>query len=207
MKYMAEAQKKNQSVSTKEAILEAAEKLFVENGYAETSISRIAKEAGVTKSLIHHHFGSKQELLTEVKRIRFGEYYEAQREDLDFTNADVKCLVDAVTRYFEFLRRNPDLVRLISWHIIEPSHHDEREGGELARQGAEKIAEAQAEGIFRNDVDAKHVLTAFFCLVLHWFQAKHEYLKWFGEEPDSVTADSDYFADMLKILLEGVLPR
>ncbi len=204
---MGDAQKGNKAAATQDAILKAAEKLFVKNGFADTSISRIAKSAGVTKSLIHHHFGSKEQLWTEVKRRRFGEYYDAQRKDLDFTNADVKILVDAVTRYFELLRRNPDLVRLISWHLLETTTHFEREEGELARQGAEKIAEAQAAGTIRQDIDANHVLIAFFCLVLHWFQAKHEYLAWLGNEAESITADSDYFSDMLKIFLQGVIPR
>jgi AcrR family transcriptional regulator len=47
----------------KEKILEAALKLFAENGYHKTSISQIAKMAGVSKGLTYNYFNSKEELL------------------------------------------------------------------------------------------------------------------------------------------------
>lgn len=47
----------------KEKILKAALKLFAENGYHKTSISQIAKEAGVSKGLTYNYFNSKEELL------------------------------------------------------------------------------------------------------------------------------------------------
>ena len=47
----------------KEKIVEAALRLFAENGYHKTSISQIAKEAGVSKGLTYNYFKSKEELL------------------------------------------------------------------------------------------------------------------------------------------------
>ena len=44
---------------TRAAILEAARRIFVERGPAAVALSEIAEASGVTKSLIHHHFGSK----------------------------------------------------------------------------------------------------------------------------------------------------
>src|SRR5690606_25552520 len=48
--------------ATRAEILEAAEQLFLQDGFGRTSISAIARLAGVTKSLIHHHFGTKEAL-------------------------------------------------------------------------------------------------------------------------------------------------
>lgn len=45
------------------AILDAAEKLFVEKGYHAVSIEQIAGDAGVSKGLVHYHFNSKEQLL------------------------------------------------------------------------------------------------------------------------------------------------
>ena len=193
--------------STRDNILAAAEKLFVERGFAATSVSRIAQEAKVTKSLIHHYFGSKEQLWHEVKNSRLREYFEIQRKELAVTEPDVQCLMDAVTRYFNLFRDNPQLTRLISWHIIESekdAHGDERE---LTLLGIEKIREGQKEGHLRSDVDPRYILISFFCLVTHWFQAKHEYLKWLGMDPKSAKADEDYLQTLLKVFFEGVLPR
>ena len=45
---------------------EAALKLFAEKGYEGTSISEIAKEAGVSKGLIYNYFASKEEIVRNL---------------------------------------------------------------------------------------------------------------------------------------------
>jgi AcrR family transcriptional regulator len=47
---------------TKAEILAAARRLFAEEGFESVSMRRIASEAGVDPSLIHHYFGSKDDL-------------------------------------------------------------------------------------------------------------------------------------------------
>ena len=47
-------------------ISEKALELFAEHGYEATSISMIAKEAGVSKGLIYNYFSSKEEILKEI---------------------------------------------------------------------------------------------------------------------------------------------
>lgn len=52
------------------ALLDAAAKLFAEKGPGAVSVRQIASAAGVNHGLVHHYFGSKQELLREVVRTR-----------------------------------------------------------------------------------------------------------------------------------------
>ncbi|WP_149361131.1 TetR/AcrR family transcriptional regulator [Lolliginicoccus suaedae] len=53
---------------TRESILDAARALFAEDGFDKASIRRIAARAKVDPALIHHHFGSKQELFIAAMR-------------------------------------------------------------------------------------------------------------------------------------------
>jgi AcrR family transcriptional regulator len=53
-------------VDPREAVLEAAERLLVEVGYAGISARRLAKEAGVNLGLIHYHFGSMENVFVEA---------------------------------------------------------------------------------------------------------------------------------------------
>jgi len=53
-------------IETKQKILDTAERLIAEQGYAATSLRHIIAEAGVNLAAIHYHFGSKEELLDEV---------------------------------------------------------------------------------------------------------------------------------------------
>lgn len=51
---------------TRDRILNAAEELFVEHGFAATSLRAIASRAGVNLAATNYHFGSKEGLLAEV---------------------------------------------------------------------------------------------------------------------------------------------
>lgn len=51
---------------TKAAILKAASAHFAMNGYAASSLSAVARDAGVTKGGLLHHFPSKDALFLEV---------------------------------------------------------------------------------------------------------------------------------------------
>ncbi|HSH19451.1 MAG TPA: helix-turn-helix domain-containing protein, partial [Draconibacterium sp.] len=50
----------------KDLILETALELFAENGFHATSISQIAKKAGISKGLTYNYFDSKKEILDNI---------------------------------------------------------------------------------------------------------------------------------------------
>ena len=57
---------------TKERILDAAEALFMEQGFAATSLRIITARAGVNLAAVNYHFGSKEELIKAVFTRRLG---------------------------------------------------------------------------------------------------------------------------------------
>src|SRR5258708_27018343 len=48
------------------AIVEAARQAFLENGYAQTSMDRIAETAGVSIKTVYRHFENKDDLFSAV---------------------------------------------------------------------------------------------------------------------------------------------
>jgi AcrR family transcriptional regulator len=60
-------QHKESGESSREEILHAAAELFMEFGYAATSIDAVAERIGSTKGRVYHHYTSKAELFFEVQ--------------------------------------------------------------------------------------------------------------------------------------------
>ncbi|WP_374481136.1 TetR/AcrR family transcriptional regulator [Zoogloea sp.] len=81
---MAEAKAgESQSVDTRERILDAAERLFMANGYEGTSMRQITGDAGVNLAAVNYHFGSKESLMQEVFRRRLDWLNEERMRILD----------------------------------------------------------------------------------------------------------------------------
>jgi AcrR family transcriptional regulator len=94
------AQRKDQ---TRECLLEAARKMFVERGLAATSVEDIAETAGYTRGAFYSNFGGKAELLIELLR-----------RDLDRARAKLQAMMEeagtpkemkerAITYYSQYL--------------------------------------------------------------------------------------------------------
>jgi len=56
---------------TRQAILDAAVRGFAESGFEQTSIRKIAATAGVDPALVHHYFGTKDQLFVAALDIPF----------------------------------------------------------------------------------------------------------------------------------------
>ena len=66
------------SQATRKKILESAQRLFTRRGYERTSLSDIAKYAGVTRGAIYWHFENKEELLVNLMDFIDNEMFSIQ---------------------------------------------------------------------------------------------------------------------------------
>ena len=66
------ARRREQARQTRAAILEAAQRLFAERGYASSTIEAIATEAGVAVDTIYATFGNKRGVLSNLMDVRVG---------------------------------------------------------------------------------------------------------------------------------------
>jgi AcrR family transcriptional regulator len=63
------------------ALLDAAERLLVDVGYARITTRRVAEEAGVNHGLVHYYFGSNENLMVQALE-RFTERLIARQREL-----------------------------------------------------------------------------------------------------------------------------
>jgi len=144
-------------------------------GFAATSLSEVATAAGVTKSLIHHHFGSKVALWQAVKVELFAGYHALQMAMLrEQRGGDVGLLQRSMFAYFAFLAHHPHALRLKSWMYLGNDFEGpcDTMAEELFRLGVERISEGQRSGEVRADVPAPFILLSFLSLCEGWFTAQ-----------------------------------
>ncbi len=71
------------NIDTKTRILEAAERLFLQHGFASTSMRLITAEAEVNLAAVNYHFGSKDALIEAVFTRRLGPLNRQRLGQLD----------------------------------------------------------------------------------------------------------------------------
>jgi TetR/AcrR family transcriptional regulator len=192
---------------TRLSILKAAEELFVRFGFAATSMATVAKQAGVTKSLIHHHFGSKRELWDAVKLEVMHEYGRKQEQLFSERAPDLVLLEDSFVVYFRFLQSHPNVVRLWTWMAIEDDAQCAEISKSLASEGVRLLERGQASGTIRSDVDPEYILAHFFTLVRGWFIERPVLRCDVLKDTPNELCDERYLRNTLKVWIAGLAPR
>jgi AcrR family transcriptional regulator len=102
----------------KDHIVEESTRLFAARGFGATSVSDIAKAAGVSKALVLYHFGSKDGLRDRVLSdlaMAWGQLFpRVQDHHAEGDDVIRAIFVEAV----EVFREHPDLARLLMREIL-----------------------------------------------------------------------------------------
>lgn len=124
---------------TREAILDAAERLFAEKGFAGTSLNEIGVAAGVSRGTPGYFFGAKAELHRAVLERCLAQVRMAVRSGRERAIASRESpevvLAGAVGEYFDFITARPNFVRLMEWEALS--------GGQQLRDVPPHIAAAR----------------------------------------------------------------
>jgi len=187
--------------SKKEQIIAAAEELFSEEGFAHVSINQIAQHAGVTKSLIFHHFESKQQLWDVVKDNMFNTYVKGQLNLFESIQDPIELIRQSIRSYFDFLSKHPKLARIFTWAHLE---HDENSGQldkPLITGGTKLIREAQQKGLIRKDIDPVAIIMTFVSVIHQYYVAECHFEVWkkdFYSNPDT------FVESLTNIIIKGI---
>ena len=108
----------NNEVNTEQTILAAAEAEFLEKGYGNTKTVTIAQRAGVSHSMLHYYYRTKEQLFQKVFKEKvqtlaqaFGVIFE---QNTDFK----ETLRLAIVTQFRFVAKNPQLPMFVFREIL-----------------------------------------------------------------------------------------
>ena len=90
-------------------ILKTARKLFIKKGFADTSISKIAKGCNINKSLIYHHFESKEGLWKAIKAEMISSYIDLEKKEADFSKTILNKISEGIKGAEKKVEDNPGI--------------------------------------------------------------------------------------------------
>ena len=157
-------------------LFEAATKRFGEDGYSETTMESIAREAGVSKGTLYYYFDSKEELFMELF-LDWLEKFEGLWEEGSFSGSPVRELIQLHTAMIKMVEETASLGRLMLEFWANASRKKKLEKvlnetiKEYRKKTAEVIERGQEKGMF-HDVDpleaSSALIAAYDGLWFHW---------------------------------------
>ena len=139
-------------------------------GAAASTFDHVAREAGVSRGLLHYYFGSKERLLVEVVRHDAAERTHSMDERLERAGSADEIVQALVVGLEEFLEDDAGGQAVI-YELLSASRHSDEIRAELAAlygQWRERLAgwlrTKEREGVIRLQADPEAVASILFSL-------------------------------------------
>ena len=137
-------------------ILNAAVKVFARQGYYQSTISQIAKEAGVADGTIYLYFVNKDDILVQIFSYRAKKVFERFRQEVNRAGSAIDKLKSLVRIHLDEFQRDRDMAIVYQTETHQISRLAEAQIKEMSEMYRDIIAEiienGQEEGCLRKDL-------------------------------------------------------
>src|ERR1700674_4560975 len=103
---------------SRDAIVEAAERLFLERGFGSVSMDELAEAAGVARRTLYNQFMSKEEIFREMLLRVSGQLETAFPPGIE-TQGDVQDVLRLVARMVLELHKNPEYLGFLRMVVAD----------------------------------------------------------------------------------------
>jgi len=150
-------------------IIEAMRASVGRRGAAGATFDHVAREAGVSRGLLHYYFGSKERLLVEVVRHDCETRIAAMDERLAGAQSIDAIVAALVSQLEAFVEDEPGSA--VIYEMLSASRHSEEIRAELAElyrrwraHLAEALREKQLQGVVRLEAEPESVASVLFAM-------------------------------------------
>lgn len=157
-------------IRKRKCILNAAIKLFSSNGYEQTSIEELAKEAGVGKGTVYSYFHNKRDI---VKAFCDDMLEYARSELAAKSNTDTPLKEQLMIIFladFKYVAENREFSRVFLQEKVFPKQGSSKEDLEIQDSYFELLypiyQRAQQRGELRQELELLHISGHFYALYL-----------------------------------------
>jgi TetR/AcrR family transcriptional regulator len=173
--------------STATRILDVAERLFAERGYAAVSVREIAGQVGLNQASIYNHFPSKQALYEAVLERGLGPLRDLLAQGgMSLLTPELGDVL--IERLVDQLYRTPHLPKLIAREMLDDGEYFERLSEQWLRpiyeQGRLAMAAASAQASW-TEAQVPLLVVAMYHLLFGFFTTQALMCRVIGVDPHS----------------------
>ena len=164
-------------------ILEAAVKVFAEQGFFQSTISQIAKEAGVADGTIYLYFKNKDDILVQFFSYKTKQVFSRFREDVDKADSAIDKLRNLIRRHLKEFQSDRNMAVVYQAETHQRSRLVEKQIKEMSKMYLDIVSEiveqGQEEGDIRKDLYLslvkRFILGAVDEVINTWLHSKGSY--------------------------------
>lgn len=199
-----------QADQTRARILKAAIKVFTRDGYSGGRIEQISSEADSNDRMIYYYFGSKEKLFVRVLEHTYEQFNHAESLLQLDPSTPVQTLRDLVAFVWSYYVEHPEFVAILSIENLHKGKHA-RQSSELRRLSGEAVGvlrpiieAGQQQGLFRQDLDIKHVYLMIASLCYFYNSNQHTLTSFLGHDLAQPSEQQDWLQFISDLVVRGV---
>jgi TetR/AcrR family fatty acid metabolism transcriptional regulator len=174
---------KNNKNNKYHLILEAAVKVFARQGFYQSTVAQIAKEAGVADGTIYLYFKNKDDILVQFFSYRTKQVFDRFRSEVRKADSSLDKLRNLIRRHLTEFQRDRDMAVVYQVETHQNSRLAESQIREMSQMYQDLISEivelGQQEGRIRKDLYVglvkRFILGAVDEVINTWLHSEKEY--------------------------------
>ena len=153
------SRKQRETNVRKHNIIEAAEKLFLANGYEDTTMNQIATESEFSKGTLYNYFKSKDDLYLAIGTKAYEIILDYTKYFVESKDPGIDQLKAVGYAYYEFTKNYPDYAQIFHDISIKLPHVAQKSKEKLTASEKEYLNRSEAYGEEFRDVIIKAIKT------------------------------------------------
>jgi len=174
---------KNNKNNKYHLILEAAVKVFARQGFHQSTVAQIAKEAGVADGTIYLYFKNKDDILVQFFSYRTKQVFDRFRAEVKKADTCLDKLRNLIRRHLTEFQRDRDMAVVYQVETHQINRAAESQIREMSQMYQDLIAEiveqGQQEGSIRKDLYVglvkRFILGAVDEVINSWLHSEGRY--------------------------------
>ncbi|KIL15717.1 hypothetical protein B4134_2775 [Bacillus safensis] len=140
-------------------IIDAAVVVIAENGYHQSQVSKIAKQAGVADGTIYLYFKNKEDILISLFKEKMGQFIERMETDIQKKPSAKEKLLLLIEEHFRMLAQNHHLALVTQLELRQSNLELRQKINEVLKGYLNMLesilTEGKKTGEFRQNLDVR----------------------------------------------------